>query len=72
MTEQIEYVQKRLELLDPQRLHLVQVRTKRLNQELLAISSEPKEIKELGHTSSEVRLLCKEFRSTIYTLIVSR
>ena len=55
MTEQIEYVQKRREIFDPQRLHLVQVRTKRLNQELLAISSEPKEIKELGHTRSEVR-----------------
>lgn len=54
MTEQVEYVAKRAEMLDASRLHFMQSRTKTLNANLLILSSDPKEIKELGHDKQEI------------------
>lgn len=59
MTEQIEYVSKRMELLDPQRLVVFQQRAKSLNEEFLGLMSDPQELKDLSHDREEVEVLYK-------------
>ena len=54
MTEQIEYVQKRMELLDAQKLQFLQTRANLIGQDLLQLQSNPKEVKEIGHNKDDV------------------
>ena len=54
MTEQVEYVQKRLDLLDPSKLNYMQIRTKALSDELQALSQAPHEVRDLSHDREEV------------------
>lgn len=54
MTEQIEYVQKRMELLDAQKLSFMQSRTKLLSEEILNLQTNIKEVRELAHNKDEV------------------
>jgi hypothetical protein len=52
MTEQAEYVQKRLDLLDPAKLYYMQMRTKMLSEELQ--STPQSEWREFGHNKEEI------------------
>ena len=52
MTEQAEYVQKRLDLLDPAKLYYMQMRAKMINEELQ--STQPSEWREFAHNREEI------------------
>lgn len=54
MTEQVEYVQKRLELLDIHKIQFLHKKTAILNEEILSLQSNLSEVKAIAHNKDEV------------------
>ena len=54
VTEQVEQVNKRLELLDQGKLQYLHKKAAILNEELVNISIDAKDVKALGHNKDEV------------------
>ncbi|CDW72269.1 UNKNOWN [Stylonychia lemnae] len=71
MTEQIEYVMKRMEILDAQKLQFMQNRTKLLAEEILNLQGNTKEMRDLGHNKEEIEELYKgaiKVKTTMYEI----
>eukprot|EP00347_Sterkiella_histriomuscorum_P022022 403331958 len=68
ITEQIEYVQKRMELLDAQKLQFMQSRTKLLSEEILNLQSNQRDVKDLGHNKEEIEELYKNAIKVKHTM----
>ena len=54
MSEQIDYVARGVELLDPPRLQYMQQRAKVLSEQVMILGSDAKEVKGLGHDKEEI------------------
>ena len=68
MTELIEYVTRRMELFDMQKLLLMQARTKALNDDLHELLKNQQEVKELAHDKKEIDQLyesCSNVKATM-------
>jgi len=75
LTQQVEYVQKRLELLDQNKIQQLQRRTTILGDDLMNLQGNPKEILALKHNKDQIDGLykgaekVKETLNTLHTFI---
>jgi len=54
MTEQLEYVQKRLELLDAGKIQFLQKKTAILNEEILSLQNNLQDVKAISHNKDAI------------------